>query len=252
MHFHLPKPLHGWREFAGEVGIVFLGVAIALAGEQLLEARHWSKKLDEVRSNMVTEMRDDDAVIASAILSRTRCADQVLDQMAAAIDARSDRRRIASISSTYPIIQGTFESQAFSVAQSSEALLHGAQDDLVRWGGPYGYLPVLNQALQREWDSVAVLQSWSGRPGQLSEGEERDALHAIGSARAANGLARKGAASLLTMLNERLGLRPPRADQISLYRKYRADLGSCAIDAGNVDLTSLRSSVVKLINHHAR
>jgi hypothetical protein len=20
MHFHLPKPLHGWREFAGEVG----------------------------------------------------------------------------------------------------------------------------------------------------------------------------------------------------------------------------------------
>jgi len=22
MHFHLPKPLHGWREFAGEVGII--------------------------------------------------------------------------------------------------------------------------------------------------------------------------------------------------------------------------------------
>ena len=22
MHFRLPKPLHGWREFAGEVGII--------------------------------------------------------------------------------------------------------------------------------------------------------------------------------------------------------------------------------------
>jgi hypothetical protein len=22
MHFHLPKPLHGWRPFAGEVGII--------------------------------------------------------------------------------------------------------------------------------------------------------------------------------------------------------------------------------------
>jgi len=30
MHFHLPKPLHGWREFAGEVGIIVIGVLIAL------------------------------------------------------------------------------------------------------------------------------------------------------------------------------------------------------------------------------
>jgi len=30
MHFRLPKPLHGWREFAGEVGIIVIGVLIAL------------------------------------------------------------------------------------------------------------------------------------------------------------------------------------------------------------------------------
>ena len=38
MHFHLPKPLHGWREFAGEVGIIVLGVGIALSAEQIVEA----------------------------------------------------------------------------------------------------------------------------------------------------------------------------------------------------------------------
>ena len=31
MHFQVPKPLHGWREFAGEVGIIVVGVLIALA-----------------------------------------------------------------------------------------------------------------------------------------------------------------------------------------------------------------------------
>jgi hypothetical protein len=41
MHFHLPKPLHGWREFAGEVGIIVIGVLIALGAEQLVEAAHW-------------------------------------------------------------------------------------------------------------------------------------------------------------------------------------------------------------------
>ena len=37
MHFHLPKPLHGWREFAGEVGIIVIGVLIALGAEQVVE-----------------------------------------------------------------------------------------------------------------------------------------------------------------------------------------------------------------------
>jgi hypothetical protein len=40
MHFHLPKPMHGWREFVGEVGIIVLGVLIALGAEQALEGLH--------------------------------------------------------------------------------------------------------------------------------------------------------------------------------------------------------------------
>jgi len=35
MHIPLPKPLHGWRAFVGEVGIIVLGVLIALAFGQL-------------------------------------------------------------------------------------------------------------------------------------------------------------------------------------------------------------------------
>lgn len=34
-HFHIPRPLHGWREFVGEVGIIVLGVLIALGFEQV-------------------------------------------------------------------------------------------------------------------------------------------------------------------------------------------------------------------------
>lgn len=40
MHFHLPKPLHGWREFAGEVGIIVVGVLIALGAEQIVRVLH--------------------------------------------------------------------------------------------------------------------------------------------------------------------------------------------------------------------
>ena len=33
MYVQLPKPLHGWRQFAGEVGIIVLGVLIALGAQ---------------------------------------------------------------------------------------------------------------------------------------------------------------------------------------------------------------------------
>lgn len=40
MHVRLPKPLHGWRAFLGEVGIIVLGVLIALGAGQVVENIH--------------------------------------------------------------------------------------------------------------------------------------------------------------------------------------------------------------------
>ena len=37
MRFFLPKPLRGWRQFAGEVGIIVIGVLIALSAEQVVQ-----------------------------------------------------------------------------------------------------------------------------------------------------------------------------------------------------------------------
>lgn len=40
MHIHLPKPLHGWRALVGEIGIIVVGVLIALSAEQFAEFMH--------------------------------------------------------------------------------------------------------------------------------------------------------------------------------------------------------------------
>jgi hypothetical protein len=56
MHFHLPKPLHGWREFAGEVGIIVLGVLIALGAEQVVETLHWKSEAREFRKAVDHEL----------------------------------------------------------------------------------------------------------------------------------------------------------------------------------------------------
>ena len=56
MHIHLPKPLHGWREFAGEVGIIVLGVLIALGAEQLIQTIHSQQEVAEFRSAVDLEL----------------------------------------------------------------------------------------------------------------------------------------------------------------------------------------------------
>src|SRR5207302_6541644 len=61
MHFHLPKPLHGWRALVGEVGIIVIGVLIALGAEQIVEALHWRSEVAQLRAAMRTELSIDRA-----------------------------------------------------------------------------------------------------------------------------------------------------------------------------------------------
>jgi hypothetical protein len=59
MHVHLPKPLHGWRAFFGEVAIIVLGVLIALAAEQAVESWRWHREVKETRLAADAELTHD-------------------------------------------------------------------------------------------------------------------------------------------------------------------------------------------------
>jgi hypothetical protein len=59
MHFHLPKPLHGWRAFAGEVGIIVVGVLIALSAQQLMENVHWRTEVQAADGRIRDDIKYD-------------------------------------------------------------------------------------------------------------------------------------------------------------------------------------------------
>lgn len=58
MRVQVPKPLHGWRSFVGEVGIIVLGVLIALGAQQAVEAIQWQGQVAEFRKAVDTEFAD--------------------------------------------------------------------------------------------------------------------------------------------------------------------------------------------------
>ena len=70
MHVHLPKALHGWRELAKEVGIIVLGVLIALGFEQLVQSWRWREQVRTTRDALTNE------IILSALWAEERLAVQ--------------------------------------------------------------------------------------------------------------------------------------------------------------------------------
>jgi hypothetical protein len=67
MRVHLPKPLHGWRAFAGEVGIIVLGVLIALAAGQIVEDIHDRYVARQALNHIRGELAYDSAFAAERI-----------------------------------------------------------------------------------------------------------------------------------------------------------------------------------------
>src|SRR5262245_45327266 len=92
MRFRLPKPLHGWREFIGEVGIIVLGVLIALGFQQAVEAWQSMGERDRTVEALSSEAADM-AVNATERIALEKCNDDRLAELAARLSqARGDWR----------------------------------------------------------------------------------------------------------------------------------------------------------------
>ena len=81
MHIHLPKALHGWREFLKEYAIIVLGVLTALALEQVVASAHDRRLGREARAAIHDELQDDlDRVAYRA--QQGSCNERRLDEIA--------------------------------------------------------------------------------------------------------------------------------------------------------------------------
>ena len=56
MDIHIPKPIRNWREFLKEIGIIVIGVSIALAGEQAVEKWREHRQYLDSREAMRSEL----------------------------------------------------------------------------------------------------------------------------------------------------------------------------------------------------
>ena len=68
------RPAGGWRAFAGEVGVIVLGVVIALAAQEAVEALNERREAAETRETLTGEIRE-----SLAVLELRRAAQPCID-----------------------------------------------------------------------------------------------------------------------------------------------------------------------------
>src|SRR5437868_15522328 len=86
MHIHLPKAFRGWREFVKEVGIIVLGVLIALGFEQLVQEWHWRQQARTTRQALTNEIQYT-ALFATERVAVQPCLRQRIADLAAKLNS---------------------------------------------------------------------------------------------------------------------------------------------------------------------
>jgi hypothetical protein len=152
MHFHLPKPLHGGREFAGEVGIIVIGVLIALGAEQVVETLHWNHEVDAERASLLQEATDMDSAIR-ARAGQQACIDRRLAEIRLLLD-RHKRSQPLGLTGAIGAPTGQNATRGtWQIALAGQALAHMTHDEKLAFSSAFGDFDLWDRAMHSEADA---------------------------------------------------------------------------------------------------
>jgi hypothetical protein len=225
MHFHLPKPLHGWREFTGEVGIIVLGVLIALGAEQILETLHLHEKVRRAEHAMQLELAQDDGPQAYARVAIADCFDH---QLALVHDGAgvTPTDRLRALARSYSPPFRTWDSEAWKAVVASDVGSYMGPEKLVEWSAAYRVLPGLNDSNVRENELATELHDTLPPSGEPSPADLQNLRRVAGQLKVLNHRFERGSQLFLARTLQ-LSAGVPAATKKELIGDARSIYGSC-------------------------
>lgn len=234
MHFHLPKPLRGWREFAGEVGIIVLGVLIALFFEQLAQNWEWNHKIRIAEDQMQTELLRDDGPQIYQRAAMHPCVVARLDAIRGAVEGSATRKQIATLIDGYWVEYRTFDHLALDAATTSDTLARIPPRVGWRFKNIYAVMSVLDRISSQEAADLSRLRAFRRTGGPVSDEEKDRVLTSVEALRTDDEIISSKSADRIAPL-QRLGRLDPKPLN-ELMQRARQHYGSCVKELTNAPL----------------
>jgi hypothetical protein len=232
MDIHKSKPWHGWREFLKEVGIIVLGVLIALAGEQSVEALHWSHQTRDTELTLRSEIQESADAVAERQVLDTCLRSQLVALRAAAVAGPAGP---AFAPPTAPAMSGrvvgdlyqtpwrAWTRGSWEAAVASNSLNHVDPQRLIAYADAYKAIEDIDAIIRQERGGKGALAPLSlGKLGPQEAGQVLSALTNLDRDRADIEVAGHD----LLESAAKLGIKPGSADDA--LAAFRTRTGACA------------------------
>ena len=179
------RPLNGWRAFVGEVGVIILGVLIALALGQFATMLSWRADAADARQAIAIELGE----ALGQATERTGYAPCVyarLDALAKLIDQAAQDQRLPPLGDIgsppiRPYHVGIWES-----IESAQTTAHFNRDELNAYVSAYEHLRNLHDSNKQELAAWTRLYALVGPGRTLGDVEAIDLRRAVSDARVAS------------------------------------------------------------------
>jgi hypothetical protein len=185
MEIHKPKPVHNWRELLTEIGVVVLGVSIALAGEQTVEWLRWRTQVAEAREIIGAELAHstEGAIIR---LRSEPCVERRLDELAQILDTASKSGSLPPVGDIGLPPRNLWTSGAWESVVASQTATHFPRQQLADISLTYKGIEMIGQSYSRETDDWRDLYTIVGPGRHLDPASEAELRNAISRARASS------------------------------------------------------------------
>ncbi len=159
MDIHKPKPVHNWRELLTEIGVIVVGIVIALSGEQIVEAFHWSHQIEvgeaSLKDNFVRVVDN-----AAELEAQKDCVSNRLAQLDALVARAAASGRLPSLSVLgHPPFSPWRNAvwQGLTAGQTVAHMPHNKVQSYSTLAVQSDYLADLSDLEQDQWNTLGTL-----------------------------------------------------------------------------------------------
>lgn len=187
MEIHKPKAVHGWRELLKEIGIIVIGVVIALGAEQSVETIHWMHQVDTgdaaLKEAFIREA--DNMALREA---QGDCIAQRLTFLSQVVQRASDSGRLPAIGVIGHPPYTPWTIGAWDALVANDTVSHLPRQKMLAYVQIAQRTAVLSGMSDRENDQWTILDSMVGPGRRLSDVEAEQLRMTLAQAAESNRL----------------------------------------------------------------